>query len=153
MTEQEKTGTEEAQMASDCDMTIERKTHNGIILTRVKYPLCSYIAEYRSDNETPGQDDLDEYDLEHIEKASVERAWFWYLSGCYEGEGMFLYVAAGKWDFHDMGHCSCYGPLENIRDAPRYDSLDDLLSKCTTELQEQLAPCVEQARKDTEALP
>ena len=57
-------------------------------------------------------DDLDDYELENLD--GIEEAWYFYKSGSYEGSGQMLARVGDLWDIHDMGHCSCYGPLEKF---------------------------------------
>ena len=99
--------------------------------------------------------ELEEYELEDLSKLGVEKAWYWYSHCCYEGSGhiiMWLYsFAEGRemWGLHDMGHCSCYGPIDGVLvSADWYKSLDEMERACTPELLEQVAPLIEMARKD-----
>lgn len=92
--------------------------------------------------------DLGTNDLDKIAASGVDEAWYWYVAGGYEGAGHILYRSGGMWDYHSLSHCSCYGPLECFDPKPRYPSLDALLELCTQDLRDELAPCIEAARKD-----
>lgn len=60
-----------------------------------------------------GRDSLDEYDLEYLDKEAYEYLIYNYEVGCYDGSGAaVLKDNNGKFILIDLGHCSCYGPLE-----------------------------------------
>jgi hypothetical protein len=93
---------------------------------------------------------LTDYEMEDINKLNLDNAWYWYASGSYEGDGAILMVKDGKWNWGDMGHCSCYGPTEHLEFKPSYESLDDLLSHCSDSAKEDLAPLVEAAKANVD---
>lgn len=39
---------------------------------------------------------------------------YWYQSGSYEGDGVAAYKKDGKFGWANLGHCSCYGPEEQL---------------------------------------
>jgi hypothetical protein len=43
----------------------------------------------------------------------------------------------GLWHYHSCGHCSCYGPLDNLV-LGEGRTLEELLQSCTKELREEL---------------
>ena len=49
--------------------------------------------------------------------------------GCYEAIGQMLFRKDGKWGVHDMSHCSCYGPLEDIWTATLYKDFNEIYKK------------------------
>lgn len=57
---------------------------------------------------------VDEYDLEHIDQENFLWFVYFYETAPYEGSGfgMALDKNGALW-YKGMGHCSCYGPLEN----------------------------------------
>ena len=60
-----------------------------------------------------GRDSLDEYDLKYLDKEAYEYLIYNYEVGDYEGDGAaVLKDNTGKFILIDLGHCSCYGPLE-----------------------------------------
>jgi hypothetical protein len=64
---------------------------------------------------------LDEYDLENLERLSAVEVWYWYESASYEGDGrMLLRNENNEYALWNMGHCSCYGPLDHINDDSLY---------------------------------
>ena len=89
---------------------------------------------------------LDVRDIEALQKLDVDEAWYWYASGSYEGSGQILMRKGDKYDIHDMGHCSCYGPTENATFGGTYPSLDEIQQKCSAEAYKEIAPLVEMAR-------
>lgn len=71
---------------------------------------------------------LSETDSE-IEQAlgnmGVVEAWYKYDYGCYEGSGYLVYKQDDGWGYKDLGHCSCYGPMEGGIDA-RFGTYEEL---------------------------
>jgi hypothetical protein len=90
--------------------------------------------------------ELSEYDIKYLEKAGIEEAWYWYASGSYEGNGEILMKKGDSYSVHSMGHCSCYGPVEDIEFTAQYSSLDEIKEKCSEEAYRSIAPLVEMAR-------
>lgn len=45
-----------------------------------------------------------------------------------------------------MGHCSCYGPTENIEFGNGFE-LEELYKTCTSELLKEVQPLFDEARK------
>lgn len=51
----------------------------------------------------------------------ADKAAYVYTYGGYEGRGIILATdGKGKWTFGNLGHCSCYGPLERNGSWPHY---------------------------------
>lgn len=88
---------------------------------------------------------LGAYDIERLENSVSEPTDFWYYygTGCYCGAGYMIGRNSSGWGYHDMGHCSCYGPVEEGGFDFRYASLEALLESCTQELRKHLQPLVE----------
>lgn len=69
-------------------------------------------------------DELDEkYELDEL-TTDITFVVYWYEQGSYDGSGMLF----GRYDngdiaFKDLGHCSCYGPMdkgcERLEDFPK----------------------------------
>lgn len=60
-----------------------------------------------------GRDSLDEYDLKYLDKEAYEYLIYNYEVGYYDGSGAAVFKNNnGKFILIDLGHCSCYGPLE-----------------------------------------
>ncbi len=51
-----------------------------------------------------------------------------------------------KWAVEDLGHCSCYGPAEQMKLDRWYDSLEDIPLSGTQEWYNDVAPCIEAAK-------
>lgn len=64
-------------------------------------------------------------------KDEVRTIWYWYGYGAYEGSGnMVVLMQDGTWDWMDIGHCSCYGPTDQVDlKGEKYKSLDSLVKK------------------------
>ena len=87
---------------------------------------------------------LSENDLSRLrEHVSPDEIRYWYARGDYEGSGIMLLLKEGLWYPWHMGHCSCYGPLDNFALGEGYASLDALLASCTPEHQEEIKPLLE----------
>jgi len=68
----------------------------------------------------------------------------------YEGNGEMLLKKNSKWYRVNLGHCSCYGPLDNVDNyLGKQDgkSLKVLLKDVTPELREQLKPILLRLKK------
>ena len=60
---------------------------------------------------------------------AVTDVWHNYQSGSYDGSGwMIVRYADGRWDCINMGHCSCNGPLDDLKAEGIFTSLDDLVA-------------------------
>lgn len=76
-------------------------------------------------HEKHSPDKLDSYDVERLKQESFDEVWYSYLSGSYEGSGQMIYRKGDLWGHHDMGHCSCYGPIDQLN--PDLRPLNELL--------------------------
>lgn len=70
---------------------------------------------------------LDEYDEKELRSVGVDEAWFWYAQGSYEGSGQILMRNGDQFATHDMGHCSCYKPIERL--SPKWEPLETLRAR------------------------
>jgi hypothetical protein len=69
-----------------------------------------------------------------------------YKSGFYDGSGEALVKADGKWYRHSLGHCSCYGPWENMDTKnPLCDRLVDVEHTVSKECWQDLKELVKLA--------
>jgi hypothetical protein len=75
-------------------------------------------------------DDLSEYDIKGLN--DIDEIWYYYVSGDYEGSGQLLMRKGNLYDLHDMSHCSCYGPIDDVDFKGM--SYDDLIKSLTTDL-------------------
>lgn len=74
-----------------------------------------------------GKDILDEDDLKYLDEKVYEYLIYNYKTGYWEGDGAaVLKDNNGKFMLIDLGHCSCYGPLEG-RDPKCIYSLDEII--------------------------
>ena len=71
---------------------------------------------------------------------------YWYGSGHYEGVGHMLYSTDGmRWCDVDLGHCSCYGPMDGSSHGPPR-TLEDLKEAYTVAAFRDVAPLFEAIR-------
>jgi len=95
----------------------------------------------RDDYEKPA--DLDSDDIGDIEKVGATVGAYWYRRAPYEGSGYAVFLVGERWHLHDLGHCSCYGPMEHLELKEGFATLDDLLASCSIELRGEIDPLVE----------
>lgn len=68
-------------------------------------------------------EELDEYDFcgsfddNPNSKVLADIFIYYYKQGSYDGDGVAVWRYEGKWSYQGLSHCSCYGPLEDIRTA------------------------------------
>jgi hypothetical protein len=88
-----------------------------------------------------GEDSLDEYDYKNVPDG-VEVILYSYRPGSYDGSGHAFYKAKNGWGYHDLGHCSCHGPLDHmsVGNGAEYPTIDDVVSTLSDELKGQVAP-------------
>lgn len=72
-----------------------------------------------------GPDELSEYDLKELPQLErqcsykVEEFVYWYEIHPYSGDGCAVYRDSNQdWHVIGLGHCSCYGPLEDLKSVP-----------------------------------
>ena len=85
---------------------------------------------------------LDESELKQIEAMGVEEFRYYYGQGSYEGNGQAVFMKGGLWYQADLGHCSCYGPVDRIdvEVSKGFESIEKLKESCSAYLIEELAP-------------
>jgi hypothetical protein len=67
-----------------------------------------------------GESDLDGYDLDHLPEG-VDWVVYDYSSTMYDGLGELVYKLNGELFITNLGHCSCYGPIEEQDSGVRLD--------------------------------
>ena len=90
---------------------------------------------------------LDSYEIKQLENHGVEVIFYYYEYGSYEGSGHMIALKEGKYAVHDMGHCSCYGPLNHFTYDFHYDSLDAILENATDESNSEYVPLINLAKE------
>lgn len=88
---------------------------------------------------------FDKYDADRLESFGIDEAWYWYAAGDYEGSGQILMRRDDLYDIHDAGHCSCFGPTDDIKFIGF--PLNELKSRCSKELLEQVEDLLTAAKK------
>lgn len=58
---------------------------------------------------------LSKYELEGVKKLNPEVFIYNYEYESWEGSGFALWKKGNKFGYSYMGHCSCYGPLEDLK--------------------------------------
>lgn len=73
-----------------------------------------------------GKDELSPYEFSgnfkepYIALIEADIFIYSYENGGYDGSGMAVWRNnKGEWAYQYLGHCSCYGPLENIRTSDK----------------------------------
>jgi hypothetical protein len=90
--------------------------------------------------------ELDEYDIEDLKHKNIDIAVYWYACGSYEGQGQLLFHSVNGWNLKDLGHCSCYGPIEGIESDVGF-SLDRLYASCSHDVKKEVGILFDRARK------
>jgi hypothetical protein len=70
-----------------------------------------------------GSKEFDSYDLEDIPECDIFV--YWYETAPYEGSGFSIWRKENLYGYHNLDHCSCYGPLERISPYTGY-SLEEM---------------------------
>jgi uncharacterized membrane-anchored protein len=84
-------------------------------------------------------DELDDYELNILaETYGIDECWYWYATAPYEGSGYILMRRGNQWDFDDLGHCSCYGPMENVHFTSQGNTINEMLDSITKEAQQDI---------------
>ena len=86
----------------------------------------------------PDSEILDnDYELNGLRDYGVEVVAYNYTSMPYEGQGPLIFRHNKLWKYHDMGHCSCYGPTDHIEYSQKgYKTLSELKEFMSSELDE-----------------
>ena len=105
-----------------------------MIQYKVKY--SGYLSSSETDSE-----DVDFSSVETLKDAD----WivYNYQTGSYEGDGVAIHKKNGKYYQSGIGHCSCYGPEDGIKEDEGFNSLEELTKKCSESLNKELLPLIE----------
>ncbi len=77
-----------------------------------------------------GPDELSEWDFQDRLKEGYVWFVYYYEEGSYEGSGEAVALREdGTLDLHNLGHCSCYGPMEEWPSATKMDVTEYLRPK------------------------
>lgn len=60
------------------------------------------------------KDELDSYDIDRIKNLNPDVFIYSYENHGYEGSRFAVWRKDKKWSYQELGHCSCYGPLEDL---------------------------------------
>lgn len=103
-----------------------------------------------------GKGSLDEYDLEYLDEEVYEYLIYNYHDEGYEGDGAaVLKDKNGKFTLIGLGHCSCFGPLEECNPKCIY-SLDEIIKlldkRCQDKYDSEYVKGIAEKFKETEGL-
>lgn len=80
-----------------------------------------------------GPDELSDWELEKLPKLErqvvydIKKFVYWYQIGCYSGQGCAVFKDSNNdWHIISMHHCSCFGPVEDLKSAPM--TLEDVIT-------------------------
>lgn len=102
---------------------------------QIEFPKIRYSSEYDAAK-------FDEYDLRAF-RPDTEKLVYYYGTGSYCGSGQALYYWHGNWYHADLGHCSCYGPTENVDYTNPISSLSAWLEQSTPEFHAEVQPLID----------
>jgi len=91
---------------------------------------------------------LSEFEIESLKPYGFDLFAYWYVEGDYDGSGNAIIRQGDQWFTYDLGHCSCYGPLEHLSNSlgsPR-SSLEELFDSCTPDLRRYIRPLMFRCR-------
>lgn len=78
----------------------------------------------------------------------VTDVWHNYATEPYEGSGWaILRYSDGRWDCINLGHCSCNGPLDDVRKEGVFASLDELVARHSKDAYGEFEAVVDAARR------
>lgn len=75
---------------------------------------------------TEKSEELSEYELKDVSALQADWFVYYYEHGSYEGTGFAVWKKDNKYYYDDLGHCSCYGPTDGLKNTGGYDSLEDI---------------------------
>ena len=103
-----------------------------------------------------GREELDDDDLQYLDKEAYEYLIYSYEAAYYGGSGAaVLKDNNGKFILINLGHCSCFGPLEEraLRCIYSRDEITKLLDKrCKDKYDEEYIKSVTKKFKEIEGL-
>jgi len=95
------------------------------------------------------KDGWNEHEKEKLEKIGFVFLTDNYNEGCYEGEGHILACfGEDDWHYHNCGHCSCYGPIDDFE--PKVgtgEPLEKLIASFSDDLKKECEDIIKVARK------
>lgn len=59
------------------------------------------------------------YGEESLNELGADYIVFSYVNGGYDGSGFLVGKKGDKYFYHEMGHCSCNGPLDGIENSAK----------------------------------
>lgn len=74
---------------------------------------------------TKTSEEFNEYELKDIKKLEADWFVYYYESGCYDGQGFAIWKKDEKYFYSNLGHCSCYGPTDDLNSIP-YSNFGDI---------------------------
>lgn len=89
----------------------------------------------------PLNEELNEYEIDKLLENNIHFAIYDYKNYGYEGSGNIIYISNSRWDLHNMSHCSCYGPIESVKElqpGEGYDTLSKLIDSCSDEVKKNI---------------
>jgi hypothetical protein len=77
-----------------------------------------------------------------------EEVWYYYTYRDWEGSGNLLAIdKAGNYYLHNMGHCSCNGPVENFDETLRdpFKTIEEVRNRCSQGYIGEIEPLLQAA--------
>jgi hypothetical protein len=96
-----------------------------------------------------GSGEFDSWDLEQIGKdLDADIVVYYYVYGSYEGSGFAAFVYKDKYGYTDLGHCSCYGPVDDLRGVKACYTLEEVEKIAEKNYSEEHGPAVVERLKE-----
>lgn len=108
------------------------------------YTYDGEIDSYEAmDEEAPCEiDSFSSMDIENLLPLNLDEAWYWYVTGFYNGAGQILMRKGDLYDIHDCAH-GANSPLEAVKFSGK--PLSELKANVSPELMIQLKPLFDAA--------
>ena len=91
--------------------------------------------------------ELSKYDMKNFTENNIKWAVYYYVNWGYEGQGQILMRKNKKWYLHDLGHCSCYGPLDQLTLKNGYTSFNKIYKNITGTWLNEVIPLIDFAKE------
>jgi hypothetical protein len=79
------------------------------------------------------KEEFSEYEIDEVKSLKADIFIYSYEYGSCDGSGFAVWKRDGKWFYDSLGHCSCYGPTENIIRAKNMEFTWEQVSEIATE--------------------
>jgi hypothetical protein len=103
------------------------------VFRKVPLPQCVSLNHYTLS-------ELGDYETKRLRDMGFQEVRYWYANGGYDGDGELLASKGGRWYYHYLGLCSCYGPVDHfvINEGGGWETLDEYAKSCSAKMLERV---------------